>query len=262
MIEYHISPTLLDKFQAWQESESSWEEYYGSSEEPSVTLDEWDIRLENDLIAAVNGDKMPPSEAADLGTCLNEIVDCIVLGEGKTRDDVEISLEGGDGIKARKGENEYLFHKEDMRNLASWLKGYVPQEYASAEIETYYGKVQLYGYPDYYSREEGVVIDLKSTKRYEAGKFRYKWQRYIYPYILTKSGKMDMYMMFRFMVCKVSGGNTRNPWVELEMVNEDYTDPIMGMEDAIRGTVEQFIRWYRMAMEKGLCTDRLVGERR
>lgn len=267
MVKYHVSPTVLDRFQAWQESESSWDMLYGDSEDPKYTLAEWDEKLEQELIDAVNGVEGEVSRSADLGTCLNEIVDCIILNRQSTRDDVflqSMDVAVGDGafercVVAVKGENKFMFHRDDVVNLASWVKGYVPQDYVSAPIGTRYGEVELYGYPDYYAGS--VCVDLKTTRRYEFGKFRYKWQRYVYPYILERSGKMDECVRFDFLVCVVGGDNGRNPFVELTMYRETYTDTVKEMESDIVGVCERFVEWYECAMEAGVCGGRLVGER-
>lgn len=254
----HMSPTLLDKFQAWQESESSWEEYYGQAESPSLSMAEWDEKLENDLIDACNGVVTPSSRAADLGTCLNEALDCVLLHQASTRDDVKLSSNDGI-ISAVKEPNTFLFHSDDVVNLKSHVLGCQPQILVSANIETCYGTVQLYGYPDYFKSDE--VIDLKTTSRYEGGKFREKWQRYIYPYILNQLGMIDDYKQFTFLVCKVSGETKDNPFVELQLYNETYTDPLASFEDRIRGQVERFIEWFDDYHTKGIINDRLMGER-
>lgn len=255
----HLSPSILDKFQDWLGSETLWEEYYGQSEEPKLSLAEWDEKLEQDLIDACNGVETPSSRAADLGTCLNEALDCILLGLASTRDDVVLSSTVGE-IHAKKGENEFIFHTSDVVNLKSYVETCTPQRLVSATIKTCYGDVQLYGYPDYF--KSSVVIDLKTTSRYEAGKYRDKWQRFVYPYILDKQGLIDDYKAFLFLVCKVSGDNQNNPYVELQLYTETYTDPLASFEDRIRGQVERFTEWFMECRRKGLVNDRLIGERK
>ena len=254
----HLSPTLLDKFQAWQESESSWDEYYGQADSPAYSMAEWDEKLEKDLIDACNGVQQPSSRPADLGTCLNEALDCVLLKQASTRDDVKLSSKDG-AITAVKEPYTFLFHTEDIINLKSHVLGCTPQILVSANIETCYGTVQLYGYPDYFKSDE--VIDLKSTSRYEGGKFRDKWQRFIYPYILDKLGLINDYKQFTFLVCKCSGVTQANPFVEMQLYNETYTDPLASFEDRIRGQVERFIEWFNEYHSKGIINDRLMGER-
>ena len=118
----HISPTLLDKFQGWQESESSWDEYYGQAEDPTCTLAQWDVKLEKDLIDACNGVFTPAGRAADLGTCLNEALDCVLIHVPSTRDDVKLSSADGT-ITAVMGANTFLFHADDIKNLKSYVEG-------------------------------------------------------------------------------------------------------------------------------------------
>lgn len=255
----HISPTLLDKYQDWQESEISWENYYGKNEDPSVSLAEWDEKLEQQLIDACNGVETPSSRPADLGTCLNEAVDCILLDVPSTRDDVKLSSEIILTIVAEKGNNKFYFHKEDVVNLASYVEDCKAQEFVSTFIDTKYGTIQLYGYPDYYN--DTIVTDLKTTSYYESGKFYDKWQRYIYPYILSKSGKIKNYKAFEFLVCKVSGETAQNPYVELTLYKETYTDPLASFETHIRTGLERFYEWFIDYHKKGIINNRLLGLR-
>lgn len=254
----HLSPTLLDKFQGWQESEKSWEEYYGQADEPAYSLSEWDEKLEKELIDACNGVVTPAGRAADLGTCLNEALDCVLLNVPSTRDDVKLRSSNG-SITAIIGENKFLFHSDDIKNLKSYVDGCTPQAFVDASIDTSYGKVQLYGFPDYFKSD--VVIDLKSTSRYEGGKFRDKWQRYIYPYILNQNGLIPDYRQFTFLVCKCSGETKENPFIEMQLYNETYTDPLASFEDIIRGQLERFIEWFLEGRRKNLINDRLMGKR-
>lgn len=254
----HISPTLIDKFQGWQESESSWDEYYGQADSPAYTLAEWDEKLEKDLIDACNGVFTPAGRAADLGTCLNEALDCVLLRVPSTRDDVKLSSADG-SITAVMGANTFLFHSDDIKNLKSYVEGCTPQALVDATIDTCYGKVQLYGYPDYFKAD--TVIDLKSTSRYEGGKFRDKWQRYIYPYILNQRGLIPDYKQFTFLVCKLSGETQANPFIEMQLYNETYTDPLASFEEIIRGQLERFIEWFLEGRRQNIINDRLMGER-
>lgn len=254
----HISPSVLDKFQAWLESESSWEEYYGQSDNPMFSLAEWDQKLEQELIDACNGVQTPSTRAANLGTCLNEALDCLLLGVKSTRDDVHLESTLGE-IHAKKDDDTFLFHTSDVINLKSYVENSTPQRLVSATIKTDYGDVQLYGYPDYFTAKD--VIDLKTTGRYEAGKFRDKWQRYIYPYILDKNRLVPEYRSFIFLVCKVTGDNKYNPMTELELYTETYTDPLASFEIIIRNQVERFIEWWMQKSKEGIVNSYLKGER-
>lgn len=254
----HVSPSVLDKFQAWLESESSWEEYYGQSENPPFSLAEWDQKLEQELVDACNGVQSPSTRAANLGTCLNEALDCILLGVSSTREDVQLESSVGE-IHAKKDLDSFRFHTTDVINLKSYVENCTPQKLVSATINTDYGEVQLYGYPDYFT--SAVVTDLKTTSRYEGGKFRDKWQRYVYPYILDKNGLIPDYKNFTFLVCKVSGDNKYNPFVELELFKETYTDPLASFESIIRGHVERFIEWWMHKSKEGVVNSYLKGER-
>lgn len=270
-IAFHVSPSILDKYMSMLDADQSWEHFYGMSEEPSVSLDEWRDKMLKELVDAVNGVVTPSSPAADLGTCLNEAVDCILLGQRSTRDDVVLQSgqAGHDGthdmgecVFAVKGENKFMFHAEDVVNLATHVRGMTPQELVSETIQTNMGCVQLYGYPDYYDPKSGIVVDLKTTKNYESGKYANYMQRYVYPYILTMSGKIERYRHFNFLVCKVTGNNKSNPFVELELFNETYTEPMLTIYQKLAEVVGGFVSWYDNMMYRGVCNDRLCGERK
>lgn len=267
----HVSPSILDKYLSMLDADYSWDKYYGMSDEPAITQDDWRDKLYNELVDAVNVVVTPSTPAADLGTCLNEALDCILLGKRSTRDDVVLSsgqaghdgtLDLGECVFAVKGENKFMFHREDVVNLATHVKGMIPQDFVSANLQTEMGQIQLYGYPDYYDPKSGVVVDLKTTKNYESGKYDRYMQRYVYPYILTQSGKMEKYKHFNFLVCKVTGNSRYNPFVELELFNETYTDPLIRLTPWLEGVVLGFMMWYEGMMKKGLCNDRLCGERK
>lgn len=258
----HVSPSVLDKYQAWMDAENSWEDYYGDQETPSVSITDWEKKLEDELIDACNGVETPSSRAADLGTCLNEAVDCVLLNMPCQREDIKIwqtDVDGNRSLVIEKTPNTFMFHPDDVEALATHVKGCTPQKMVSAYLSTNYGVVQLYGYPDYFDNTR--VIDLKTTSRYDYGKFRYKWQRYVYPYILDRNGLIPDYERFDFLVCKVTGDTKRNPFVELQLYYETYTDPLPPFEEKIRTFVESFCSWFTRKHEAGIVNEKLLGNR-
>ena len=77
MPKYRIYPTLLDSFTQYERAEADYEQYYGWSENPSISLEEFCAQREKELIDRIN--RVPfESEAADRGTVFNELVDCLV----------------------------------------------------------------------------------------------------------------------------------------------------------------------------------------
>jgi len=67
-----------------------------------------------------------------------------------------------------------------------YFKGAASQVFCQGTIQTRYGLVELYGYID--ELVEDAVYDIKTTSRYELGKYSKGWQRHVYPYCLVQSG--------------------------------------------------------------------------
>lgn len=87
---YSAYATLLDSFQSYLDAEKTYYKYF-TSENPSVTVDEWCDKMYVDLINKIN--RVPfTSEAADRGTAFNELVDALVkksLAERTEDNDME-----------------------------------------------------------------------------------------------------------------------------------------------------------------------------
>ena len=87
--DYKFYASLLDKFWEYENSDSIWEQYWGFSENPKCSPEEFHEEKFKSLIDSIN--RVPfDSEAADKGSCLNEIVDCIVMDVKSTRDDIQV----------------------------------------------------------------------------------------------------------------------------------------------------------------------------
>ena len=263
---FKFSPSLLDKFQNYLDSEVLYEKYYGLSDEPSMTFEQYEQEKFQSLIDSIN--RVPfESEAADKGSCLNEIVDCIVLGVKSTRDDISVSSKeyyvkreanglvdpadgkviGGDvedyavrlpHIEAVKGSHAFLFDIAFCKGVAGYFSGSLCQLYTEAPIETKHGKVLLYGYPDYV--REDKVYDLKTTARYEFGKYAKYWQQHVYPYTLIESGKVSDVSAFEFTAYQMKGGTARSPLIYGEMYPEVYVYSHERSARLLRGICESF----------------------
>lgn len=73
---YSVYATLLDGFQSYLDAEKTYYKYF-TSDNPSMTVDEWCDKMYVDLINKIN--RVPfASEAADRGTAFNELVDALV----------------------------------------------------------------------------------------------------------------------------------------------------------------------------------------
>lgn len=104
---------------------------------------------------------------------------------------------------------EFLFDIPFCKSVAEYFKGSLSQVFTSATIDTEFGEVELYGYID--ELRENKVFDLKTTSRYEFGKYSKYWQRHIYPYTLIESGACTEINSFEFTVYVLEGGTSLTP---------------------------------------------------
>lgn len=263
---FKFSPSLLDAFQTYKDASTLYERFFGSSEEPSQTCDEFERQKFQELIDKIN--RVPfESEAADKGSCFNEIIDCLVLNTRSTREDIEVSSKEGfverhvegsidpwDGkvtyadvedeliqmphIEAKKGDNVFRFDIGFCKDVAQYFNGSLCQVYVEAPIETRFGKVLLYGFPDYI--KPSVVYDLKTTSKYEFGKYSKYWQQHVYPYALIESGKCTDIAAFEFTVFQMKGGNSKSPVISGDMYKEVYTYSHTRTKAMLKDICEQF----------------------
>ena len=74
---YRIYATLLDSYFNYLNSDAIYERYYGWSENPPCTEEEFRQKQFQELIDRIN--RRPfDSEAADKGTAFNEVIACMV----------------------------------------------------------------------------------------------------------------------------------------------------------------------------------------
>lgn len=224
---YSAYATLLDAFQSYLDADITYEKYF-TSENPSVTIDEWNDKMYTDLINKIN--RVPfTSEAADRGTAFNELVDALItkchtkrvkennFGYGSIYYEVVIL-----DIKGRKKTDPHTYREaytvyfdksikwhelEDSQELLNEAKAssqvFTYFKDLTDEFVTYYeGAVpQLYCYGtldtqfgdiDLYGYIDELlpfsVHDIKTTKNYRAGNFRTHWQHIVYPYCLHQMG--------------------------------------------------------------------------
>lgn len=248
MSDFIFSPSRLDAFQRYLDCESTYERLYGHSDEPSVGFAEYERRCFNELIDRIN-DKPFDSEAADCGTCFNEILDCIILHRGGTRDDVRVcsrktvksqqgigfvdpcdgKVLGGDveeveyeipHIEAVMKDRTFRFDIGFCKNAAEYFKDSIPQLHTEAEIDTDRGKVLLHGYIDYL--RGNMVYDCKTTRRYEFGRYSKYWQRHVYPWTLIESGLCTSIRAFEFTAFNLKGGDSKRFLISGDMYPEVY----------------------------------------
>lgn len=185
-ISYKFYATLLDGYQDYLRSSEIYREYWGFSENPSKTEDEFEAEQLEGLINRIN--RVPfDSEAADKGTAFNEVVDCLILNCKTERTDMEIVSDRDKGvILVTFKDRKFTFPVSLCREFANYYKGAIPQVYTEAILPTRYGHVLLYGYID--ELMPTCVHDIKTTGKYSVGKFLHHWQHIVYPYALQQEG--------------------------------------------------------------------------
>lgn len=266
-IKYKFYATLLDAFQNYLDSDIIYEKYWGFSEEPPCTSEEFQEKQFQSLIDRIN--RVPcESDAADKGTAFNEVIDCMVLNRRSDKIKVErmykIKVDGlidpangkvigGDvtetnelaGLNVTYKEKTFYFPISLVREFANYYKGAVPQVYVEAELETMFGNVLLYGYIDY--SMPFCTHDLKTTSQYSVGKFKRNWQHIVYPYALVKSG--SNVMDFEYNVAEI-GKSYYRTYTESYSFSEERDIPRLMIH------CEDFIRF--LNDNKSLITDKKI----
>lgn len=251
--KYRLTPSLLNKFQDYLDSDRAWEQFYGGAEDPAMTIDEYTAKCEKELLDACN--RVPfTSEATSKGTALNEIIDCILmrrsqredmkverifdefaLAQGKSQKDALI------GLRAELDGFVFPFDKKMVDELTDYFFGSICQHRCEAILDTKAGPVVLYGDADYIRRD--VVYDLKTTSRYEFGKFANGWQKHLYPYCLIESGDVTEVSGFEYTVVPLTGGTSRSPLITGTIYREWYDYNHEHSKQALLEIVEPFIDW-------------------
>lgn len=225
MPKYRFYATLLDRFQTYldtqvedyfyQDEEGKWHKNYSETEDTlHFSQEEVDALLKQELLDAINRVPHEPSEAASKGTAFNEVIDCLIHNRNSENGSVKIcktEFYGVNAIKSICDGFEFLFDIPFCKSVAEYFKGSLSQVFTSATIDTKFGEVELYGYID--ELRENKVYDLKTTSRYEFGKYAKYWQRHAYPYTLIESGMCTEINSFEFTAYALKGGTSRTPLI-------------------------------------------------
>lgn len=181
---YNIYATLLDGFQNYLDSGEIYQQFWGFSEDPQKTEEEFEAEQFQGLIDRIN--RVPfDSEAADKGTAFNEVVDCILMGIKSDKME-SLSNKEENSITAIFNGRNFVFPLQQTIEYANRFNGASCQVLTEAILPTKYGDVKLYGYID--ELLPMSVHDIKTTSKYSAGKFRKHWQKVVYPYCLNANG--------------------------------------------------------------------------
>lgn len=231
-VSYKIYPSLLDRFQSLLDTSLYFESDMNRDADGGYKRTEEEIAHEReaDLLNAVNRAPHPPIEAADLGTCFNQVVDHLVDGGG-VPDTVRMEMDGF----------TFDYSGALCREVAGMLRGAVSQVYTEAVLPTRHGGVLLYGYPDYWCAD-GSIVDLKTTGRYTWPKYDRHWQRWVYPWCLReqRGAAVDW---FTFLVVKWKKPTNAEPHYRGDIYKEDYACDHADATRRLTAVCERFIEW-------------------
>ena len=191
-LKFKFYATLLDSFTSYLRSDAIWDRYWGFSENPPHTLEEFKEKQFQSLIDTIN--RVPfDSEAADKGTAFNEVIDCMI--ENRKSETVLVErllsdmMDGRQalvGLRATYNNHQFDFPISICREFANYYKGALSQQRVEAILHTCFGDVLVYGVID--ELMPMSVHDIKTTGSYYVGKFKDHWQHIVYPYCLMQNG--------------------------------------------------------------------------
>jgi hypothetical protein len=258
--DFRIYPSLLDKFQEFLDYETAAEEPWNKVSETAIeagkypdkevgdyilTPDEMCDKLEQDLVDTINRVPHEPWEAADKGTCFNEVIDMLLDGRDCQYEGMTVTMDDK-VVTATLDGFTFLFDLEFCKSVAEGLIDSASQVFTTATIETEHGIVELYGYVDEFQHDK--VIDLKTTTQYDFLKFERKWQRHVYPYCLVQNG----YEVegFEYRVIKWKGGTKTQPALSGEVIPEYYTYTHEESEKELKAMLDHFLDWLEANKER------------
>lgn len=261
-VKFRFYATLLDGFTDYLNSDIIYEKYWGWSENPPHTLEEFRQKQFQSLIDRIN--RVPfDSEAADKGTAFNELVDCLIenrkpsekfkferVVEPEVIERVTGQVDGPDerwadvsyednpnagkvvGIRAHYNNRVFYFDIKLVREFSNYYKGALTQQFVSAIVPTAFGDVEVYGYVDELMPQS--VHDIKTTGRYSVGKFKDHSQHIVYPYCYWKNGMPPM--LFEYNIAEIDKYGRWETFTESYMFVPERDVPclVARCEDLIR----------------------------
>lgn len=197
--KFRIYATILDAFQGYLDCDVTYEKYWGHSENPKFTYDEYADKQFVELINRIN--RVPfTNESVEKGTAFNNIVDMLL--DGKHDDGLHVLHEDEDknlititereivvddqGNQTEQFKNARSFPIPVIHEFVEYYDGALKQFFTNGILNTCYGDVELYGFIDYLLPFS--IHDMKTTKSYSAGAYRNHWQHIVYPFTLNQKG--------------------------------------------------------------------------
>lgn len=264
-VAYKLYATLLDSYQNFIDSDKIYQKYYGFSDNPPCSEDEFREKQFQSLIDKIN--RVPfDSEAADRGTAFGEVIDCMVehrksemmqiekvykvqrIGAcdetGKPLYYDEIPTNTVIALKATYNSREFTFPISLCREFANYFKGALTQQRVEAILPTVFGDVLVYGLID--ELMPTTVHDIKTTGSYTVGKFKDHHQHLVYPYALMQNGS-DV-RTFEYNIVEFNkGGYVVDTYTETYVFKPERDIPIL------TNHCEEFIRF--LEENRDLITD-------
>lgn len=243
-----IYATILDAWQDYLNTPQIYDKYWGSSNEPPHTLEEFWVKQHASLIDKIN--RVPfTSEAASKGTAFNAVIDTLITGQFD--DNVKMSkvLDENDkplAIQAELDGFTFQFPYELCREFAIYYRGAIPQVRVSAILHTMYGDVEVYGFID--ELMPLSVHDIKTTVSYSASKFKHHSQHLVYPYCLIQDGS-DI-RTFEYNVAEIDKYGRWQTYTETYVFDPDRDIPIL--RERCEGLIEFLLQ------NRKLITDRRI----
>ena len=264
--KYRFYPSLLDKFEQYLRADEQVESFWNVDNETGEykkSPEEIEAELKQNLIDAIN--RVPfESEAADKGTAFNAVIDCYIhkrkhipserepytiVGDEETNI-IQVDFPTTDIAPTR----HFLFDRTWCIEQSKYFSGALSQVFVSAVLSTRYGAVELYGYIDELLRD--IVYDIKTTSKYDFGKYEHGWQRHVYPYCLIASGQMDSVKAFEYTAYQLKGGTSRTPLISGTQYPEYYTYNHEQTVKMLIAHCELFIEF--LEVNKAFITDRKI----
>lgn len=241
--KYRFYATILDAFWNYLNSDIIYNRYWGFSENPPHTEDEFHELQFQELIDRINR-KPFDSEAADKGTCFNELIDALI--ENRFTREMWVA-EHDDNYLIRYKEQTFSFPISLCREFSNYFKRALTQQRVEAILPTTYGNVLVYGVID--ELMPASVHDIKTTGSYTVGKFKDHHQHLVYPYALMQNGS-DV-RTFEYNIVEFNkGGYVVDTYTETYVFNPERDIPIL------TNHCEEFIRFLEGNRE--LITDKKI----
>lgn len=242
---YRIYATLLDAFWGYLNSDVIWDKYWGWSENPPHTPEEFHEQQFQELINCINR-KPFDSEAADKGTAFNELVDALIENRKPNGMDVERNKDNT-CYTVVYNDRTFVFPISLCREFADYFKGALTQQRVEAILPTVYGNVLVYGLID--ELMPTSVHDIKTTGSYTVGKFKDHHQHLVYPFALMQNGS-DV-RTFEYNIVEFNkGGYVVDTYTETYVFNPERDIPIL------TNHCEEFIQFLEENRE--LITDKKI----